>query len=422
MEIIMKKRIFEIKKNEKYPVLFIKQSNCCGCTACLAVCPQGAISMQNDINGFSYPYLNPNKCIKCQKCIGICPLKRIRKSEDILTERYLSQPLLYGAKHREYNIVRKSSSGGIFTALSDVFLENGGGVCCCQYHYQTNTVEYTIIKSKEERDKARGSKYIQSKIGDIFLQCFLWLQENHEKSLLFVGLGCQVEGFRKFAKEKGILNRVFLVDLICHGQSSEQVWQDYVEMLENKTGAKVEYVDFKDKRNGWENPTAYVKIEGKEYSIEEYTSLFYRQICIRPSCFECKYTKIKRKSDITIGDFWGVQENYPDFYEKMGTSLVIVQSVFGRDLLEQVKDQLYLTEVKKGDCLQPRLMYPATKPQFYDRFWVDYHNRGMKETIKKYEKEGGSGQGRIKTIFRNVYLHIYRILDSVFVMVKKGRR
>lgn len=159
-----------------------------------------------------------------------------------------------------------SSSGGAFTALSDFFLESGNAVVAAVYSYENHSTEFQMILNKEQREKAKGSKYMQSNPGDIFREVCKWLMENPEKELLFVGLGCQSDGFRKFSELKGICDRVYIMDIICHGSPSPKLWREYAESIQKKDG-KITYLTFKDKRNGWKSPMAYVKVKEEEMHI-----------------------------------------------------------------------------------------------------------------------------------------------------------
>lgn len=144
----------------------------------------------------------------------------------------------------------RSSSGGAFTALSDFFLEKGNAVVSSVYNYETHTAEFRLILNKEERDKACGSKYMQSKPGNVFRKAEEWLRANPEKKLLSVGMGCRADGFRKYAEMKNIRNRVCIVDIICHGSPSPKLWREYAASVEKRHGGEITYLTFKDKRNG----------------------------------------------------------------------------------------------------------------------------------------------------------------------------
>ena len=171
---------------------------------------------------------------------------------------------VYAGRIKDKNILMKSSSGGAFTAISDVFLDNGDAVICAVYDYDQKETVFRLITANKERDMAMGSKYMQSKPVDIFRKANDWLISNPEKRLLFVGMGCQSDGFRKYSELKGIRERVYIVDIICHGSTSPKIWREYAANLEKRHKGKMKYLTFKDKRNGWKSPTAVTVINGKE--------------------------------------------------------------------------------------------------------------------------------------------------------------
>ena len=129
---------------------------------------------------------------------------------------------------------------------------------------------------------------------------------------------------------------VYIVDIICHGSPSPKMWREYAESIQKKDG-KITYLTFKDKRNGWKSPTAYVKVNGAEKPIKDYVKVFYNRCALRPSCYECPYATIERKTDMTIGDFWHIEETIPDFYDPNGNSLFLIHT--NRDLQIKVKPQ-----------------------------------------------------------------------------------
>ncbi len=296
----------------------------------------------------------------------------------------LSETVVYAARVKNSETLKKSSSGGAFTAISDVFLENGDAVACTVYNYQTNQAEFRIITTKEERSAARGSKYMQSITGDIFRQAEKWLSDNPSKKLLFVGMGCQAAGFQKFAEIKGFRNRVTIVDIICHGVPSPVLWKKYAEMLEQK--GRLTDLTFKDKRNGWNNPTAVAKVNGKEVSLSDYVRIFYNKCALRPSCHKCPYTTTQRTTDITIGDYWHIEDKLPQFFNPMGNSLILIHTDKGKSLFELVKDRMDYCISNTKDCLQVNLERPTEMSPYRKAFWNDYHSHGIVYTVNKYGK------------------------------------
>ena len=293
--------------------------------------------------------------------------------------------LVYAVKHKNKNVIKSSSSGGLFTALSDVFLDNGNAVASCVYNYKTDKVEFKIYQDKNTRDYARGSKYIQASIGNGFKDVSEWLMKNPEKSLIAFGTGCQMDGLRRYLQLKNLRHRVILIDIICHGATSPGLWEKYLK--DKNLKGKLDYISFKDKRNGWHNPTVFVKSNGNEISIKDFYEWFYGEWAIRESCYSCPFTRIERDTDMTIGDYWGIENVMPDFADPMGVSLMLIHSNEGKKLFEKIKDSIEYRESNQIDCLQPRLISPAEHPKDRKRFWDDVNSKGIEYCSKKYKED-----------------------------------
>lgn len=302
-------------------------------------------------------------------------------------ETGVSKTKVYAGRAKDRNVLENSSSGGMMTVLTDYILRNNGVVVCAVYQYAEKQVTYSIIKTAEERDTARGSKYVQSIMGNIFVQAEEWLKENPDKELLFIGMGCQAAAFQKYMKMKKLDSRVYIVDIICHGSPSPLLWETYANMLEEKYCSSITNLTFKDKRYGWNKPTAVVTIKGKEVFLDEYVKIFYSKMVLRPSCYSCPYAKVERTTDMTIGDYWGIEKVMPDFYDSLGNSLILLHSEKGKHLFEQIKNDLEYSESNTKDCLQPNLMKPTEKPEKRDVFWSDYKKKGICYVSKKYGKD-----------------------------------
>ena len=363
----------------KIPILWNEKKDCCGCSACVAICSRNAIKMKYDKKGFSYPIINKELCVNCGSCVKICGLKNNKRINGDKIEH------IYAVQASE-EILEKSSSGGMFEILSDEFLQNGNAVISAVYDYKLHEMKSILYDNKKIREKAHGSKYIQSNMGKIYGQAMDWLKNHPNKKILFVGTGCQAAGFMSFAEKKGIRKKIVFVDLICHGVPSQGLWKKYVNYIEKKQGGKLKYITFKNKRKGWENPSAFGIVKGKEVPLKGYSEWFYGRYSLRESCFFCPYTKIERYTDITIGDYWGVRDHHPEFYNPNGVSLALIHSNYGKKLFENVSNKIKYILVKKNECMQPRLIKPAKRPRGYNMFWKDINERGIEYCISKYRE------------------------------------
>lgn len=289
---------------------------------------------------------------------------------------------VYAAKLKNNDEVRRSSSGGAYTAISNLFLDKGNAIISAIYNYKLKQTEFRLFTDEETRNEARGSKYMQANMLNIYREAEEWLKENDGK-LLFVGMGCQADAFRKYMEIKGYRNRVVIVDIVCHGVPSPKLWREYIARISDN----ISDLKFRDKRNGWHLPTSLVKIGGKEISVRSYINIFYNRCALRPVCYECPYATTERYSDITIGDFWGIEKALPNFEIGDGVSLVLIHTLTGMEIWNKIKENMYWEESTIKDCLQPNLIKPTEKSQQREIFWNDYFTRGIKYIIKKYGEE-----------------------------------
>lgn len=316
-------------------------------------------------------------------------LKKFKKRRDYFMAENEMKTKAYACTLFDKSELEKSSSGGAFTAFSDVILNENGAIACSIYDYESHKFSFELVESKECRDQARGSKYFQSYTENIYRRCLEWLATHPNKRLLFIGTGCQAVGFRRYvihAKPQS-LNRIVFADLICHGVPSQKMWIEYASVLEKKKKGKIRFLTFKDKRNGWEKPTAYVDINGEEISIKPYVKTFNAHCMIRECCHFCPYAFIERETDITIGDYWGVDVKHPELADAKGVSLVLVHSQTGIQLLADTRASMNQFEIPINDCLQPRLQGPTAIASFRGRFWKEYRERGIGFVIKKYGED-----------------------------------
>lgn len=360
--------------------MYLKNSEkhtCSGCTACMNICKQNAIIMKEDEEGFKYPYINKELCIKCGACYNICPNIKHNK------ENYIIEA--YGVKHKNEEERSTSRSGGVFVAISDYILNKNGVIYGAELK-DDFTVCHNRATNKEERDKFKGSKYIQSDMKDIIQKVKQDLKDG--KKVLFSGTPCQIAGVKSAIP---IVHRenLYTCDIVCHGVPSEKVFKDYLKYMEKVTKSKIQKVNFRDKRFGWSSHYETMTFEdGTEKTTEYFKNLFYRHNILRPSCHNCNYANAHRPADITIADFWGIDEINPEFYDEKGVSLVIINNLKGKEIFENIKEELEVMECTIEDCLKYTytLNQPTPKSENREKFWEDYFKKDFNYIIEKYAK------------------------------------
>lgn len=294
----------------------------------------------------------------------------------------MENTLVYACKTKDRRILKYSSSGGAFTALSDCFLERGDAVLCTFYNYEAHRAQFRLIRTKQERDACRGSMYMQSDPLDSWKEGLLWLRQNPEKTLLFVGLGCQAAGFIQFMKLSGMRERIFTVDIICHGAPSPKIWTEYARSLEKE--GKLTDLNFRNKKTGWNKSVGTALRGGQEISIAKYRKIYTDRYTIRKSCFSCPYTRIERDTDLTIGDFWHIENSMPDFADERGVSLILIHTERGRALFDEIKESLEYRESNTRDCWQMNLEEPTKPSEIRHKFWNDYRKHGIDYVMEHY--------------------------------------
>lgn len=321
------------------------------------------------------------------------------------------QPKVYAIKHEDEIIRAASRSGGIFTALSDCILSENGVVYGCVLTEDFAAV-HVRAENIEERNRMRGSKYIQSKLGDTFKNVKEDLDD--EKNVLFSGTSCQVAGLRKFLRKE--YSNLLCVDIVCHGVPSKNVWNAYLRWQEQKKRSKVTCVDFRNKKDfGWHDHVETLYFEnGENASSRIFKNLFYGHNVLRPSCYECPYKSVMHPGDITIADYWGIEKAAPEFDDNKGVSLVLVNNENGEEALERVKYQLIWKQTKLEDSLQPPLKAAFPRPEKRDQFWRDFRNKPFEYIAKKYAGYGLKNE--VKAFLRKIKRKMKKLV------IKGGKR
>lgn len=388
---------------------YLDKKHCCGCTACLNICPKSIISMREDEEGFLYPHINEDLCVNCGLCKKVCDFQ---KREHLIEKP--DYPLVYAAKIKDETVRLSSTSGGAFTAFSDWILDNNGIVFGVKFDENLTAIT-SYAETVEERDKFRGSKYMQSELGNSFNEVRNFLKQ--DKIVMFSGTPCQTAALQNYCKDIDTKN-LYLCDLVCHGVPPQSLFKECVKFLEKKIGKKITeyYCRYKSNDVNWSHTEAQVDKDGNYYYYY-YRDIYYSHNALRPSCYNCKYTNFDRRSDITIADYWGIENFMPDFYDNKGVSLIIINSDKGRNWLNNIKNQFDLRESNKQDCSfkNGHLMAPPISPREREKFWIDYKTKGFAFLAKKY------GNDNLKYKTKNC-LKIILIKLKLFDMLKKLRK
>lgn len=311
--------------------------DCCGCNACGDICPTNAITFKNDIEGFWYPEVNTDKCINCHLCEKTCPM--LHKADSVIR---FDVPKVYAAYSKDEEIRIDSTSGGIFSVLGQNQYNKGSYVGGAVYN-EDHTVSQIINNEPSSLGKLRSSKYLQSNATNVYKKIKKLLSE--QKRVLFCGTPCQIQALYRFLGNRDYDNLV-TIDFICRGVNSPKVFLSYMKMLETQFGAKANRIKFKAKEWGWHRFSMRVNFEnGKEYCKDRYHDLFFIGYLqsgnfARPSCYDCPFKGFPQKSDITLADFWGIENIDPTMDQDKGTSLVMVNSKKGEQLFNEIKNDI----------------------------------------------------------------------------------
>lgn len=310
--------------------------DCCGCNACGDICHQQAISFAADKEGFWYPVVEKEKCNHCGMCERVCPMLHI----DVLKRNDWESPKVYGGFCRDVVTRFDSTSGGIFSVLAQAMYRQKGYVGGAVYT-ETFDVKNFISNDKKDLRRLRSSKYLQSNAEGLYQEIKDLLVRGEK--VLVCGSPCQMAALRQYL-QKDYANLI-IVDFLCRATNSPKVFHKYLDSLEAKFGSKIIAIKDKNKDHGWHSLARKITFEdGQVYYGEshedDYRRGYHLNVYERPSCYDCKFKGMPRISDITLGDFWGLQQIDPVMDKNLGTSLIMINSKKGERFFEKIKDKL----------------------------------------------------------------------------------
>lgn len=416
--------------------------NCCGCSACASICPKQCITMQPDEEGFLYPEVDVVSCIDCGKCESVCPILSVNEPQ---------QPThVYCSKNKDEAIRKHSSSGGVFTAIAEVVIREGGVVFGAKFDTSWKVI-HSYTETVEGLKDFRGSKYVQSEIGESFEQTEIFLKQ--KRKVLFSGTPCQIAGLRKYLRRN--YDNLICIDVVCHGVPSPLVWNKYVETLcsKNKIGNKsVSYlkeipkitgISFRDKRAGWRkyafsawssrikgNTLSLLKNKKRiKYEILQQNVFmrgFLQHLYLRPSCHHCCFRNFRSGSDLTMADFWGIERMYPKFSDDKGVSLLIqknegVSSLLNNCSIEKIEVPVsdYLDAFSGNGALYNDSLPSKNRIAFWNEFKTNSIriDRLIEENTSFLIKD----EIKSKVIILLLNLHLYDFANCIVKKIKGHR-
>jgi len=355
-------------------------TDCCGCGACVQKCPKMAISMRLDAEGFGYPVINDALCIDCGACVKVCHWKK---------DNYAIHPVVdtksYCAYNKDGEVLKESSSGGIFWVLAEHIISNGGVV----YGALADgfKVHHSRVDTLEKCTVLRKSKYLQSDTMNTYAEAKKDLQEG--KSVLFSGTPCQIAGLYSFLGMD--YDNLFTCEVVCHGVPSLKAFNRWLDELTIKYGSKPVSMVWRDKCNGWgPNHITYFFENATKVSTTSQNSLFQKgfldNLYLRPSCYECHYARLPRIADVTLADFWGYNGPLKERNGNKGLSIVVISTKKGCNFLERIQHKLVIEQVNIEYVKQLSRhvwLHPENNPKRAN-FFRDLDNVGFTKAAKKH--------------------------------------
>lgn len=363
-------------------IIINDKTKCCGCSACANICPKNCISMKPNEDGFLYPITNVVECVACGLCEKICPVIQSKKQSTNGTIL-----AAFGGNTKDEQLRENSSSGGIFGMLAKILFAENGVVVGAAFSDDFYSVRHTCIEIKDELYRLQGSKYLQSEINYSYKKVKEFLLRG--RKVLFTGTPCQVAGLKAYLGKE--YDNLFTQDVICHGTPSPMIWKKYVQYRELVSGGTVQRMSFRHKKYGWKTYSVFFGFSKnteyvKKLSIDPYMQVFLRDIDLRPSCYDCAFKNGTSGSDITLADYWGVQDEDPELDDDKGTSLIIIHTPKGFEIFKKIQTKLNCKSIDLEKAIKhnPSYYESAHLPKKREKFFEEVRNGQIDSVMKKY--------------------------------------
>ena len=382
------------------------KKHCCGCSACASICPKHSIVMTEDNEGFLYPHVDMDTCIDCGLCEKACnELHPFEKGEP---------QHVYAAINKNEAIRMRSSSGGVFYALAEKVLNEGGVVFGARFDDNWQVV-IDYAEDMQGVEAFMGSKYVQARVGEAYKDAKRFLQQG--RKVLFSGTPCQVAGLHQFLRKP--YDNLLSIDFVCHGTPSPKVWKLYLQEVIGKLH-RISDIEFRNKANGWKNFGLNLRYNDEDQTVSllssfhqnPYMKVFLQDIILRPSCYDCKAKGCRSQSNITIADFWGVNTVFPVMDDDKGTSLVFINTDHGATLLDHQQFVIAETTYERVKPLNPACYRSCSVHPKRDEFFHRLDEENLIDLIEyctrpPLKQRIRMGLGRCKTF-------VLRVLTSRF--------
>lgn len=386
---------------------------CCGCNACVQICPKKCIYIYEDSEGFLYPKTFVDQCVDCHLCEKICP---------VINQGRKHLPLqVFAAQCKDRKLRYRSSSGGVFTLLAEYIINHYGGVVFGACFNEDWEVIHGYTETCEGLSAFRGSKYVQSFIGDSFIRAEEFLRKG--RYVMFTGTPCQIAGLKKYLRKEYV--NLICVDFICHGVPSPGIFRAYLNEIIQKKKLKIEQItdiSFRDKKIGWENYCFRIKGVAKNrekvFLLENkkknhFIRGFLSDLFLRPSCYHCPARELKSNSDFTLADFWGIDSAIKNINDHTGLNVVFLNSESAVAIYDAIQCVSYSSNYKTIARINKALEISPETPQQRSAFF--YSEKRIMRTIDEFcpilfrdKIENILIKWRIYKIIRKIKHKIYR--------------
>lgn len=395
-------------------------NKCLSCGVCKVVCPKQAITLKENKNGWIYPEIDEEICIQCGICYKKCP-----NNINIVCNKPIS---CYASAIKDENGILESASGGIFSIIAESFLRNNGVVYGAALFFRDNEIVVEHIRVNDEKNliKIKGSKYVQSDISNALTNVEKDLKEN--RKVLFSGTPCQIASLKSFLNKD--YSNLFTIDVICHGTPSYSFFHSYLKFLEQQNNASIIDYKFRDKKRGWGLSGSYIieknnkkKIKRVIVPLDAYFKMFLQGETYRENCYNCKYAQKERIADITIGDYWGIEKEHPEYLKQNGGNLntnsgiscVLVNTPNGESIYNKILNFVYSYETTFDKIAKHNhQLYNPSKYSENRNIIFDIYNKNLnfKEVNDWYIKKIG-----IKKYAYWIFNHLPIVIKKV---IKRG--